>query len=376
MLLTLLVWNYTLSVAFVGLVTACAFDKTVIPLLQKHKALHIPLIVLGLSCSFVAELPLHVLLFKIIHVKFVHLFGGFDTFFPWLVYTLDLATMAGLVGLFIQAENSRQDADRVVRELDGKPIESFLSFPYLKHLVNPFYRIPLTVYPNITYATNEECTEAIVKANDYSQPRFMTLDVYRSSHCPDGPLRPVLYGSKNTFHPFEALLVAENNWVVVNIDYRLAPANAYPTHLLDVKRALRWVKQSIRSFGGDPNFVVLEGDSGGAQLAAMAAFTANQPEFQPGFEEVDTSVQGVISLSGGLDIQTSEEAKAFFAERVIMDPNVKQSFLDEHSPIHVLPKAGRDGKLVPFLAIAGRLDSLNDCSIAEDFKTIYDEGMQ
>jgi hypothetical protein len=28
---------------------------------------------------------------------------------------------------------------------------------------------------------------------------------------------------------------------------------------MDVKRAIRWLKQNISSFGGDPNFIVLSG---------------------------------------------------------------------------------------------------------------------
>lgn len=47
--------------------------------------------------------------------------------------------------------------------------------------------------------------------------------------------------------------------LIVNVGYRLAPKNAYPTHLIDVKRAIRWMKLNIASFGGDPNFIVLSG---------------------------------------------------------------------------------------------------------------------
>lgn len=67
-------------------------------------------------------------------------------------------------------------------------------------------------------------------------------------------------GSKDIFYPHEKLLIQESNWVVVNIGYRLAPKNAYPTHLMDVKRSIRWLKQNISSFGGDPNFIVLSGN--------------------------------------------------------------------------------------------------------------------
>lgn len=61
------------------------------------------------------------------------------------------------------------------------------------------------------------------------------------------------------FYPHQKVLVQENNWVMVNIGYRLAPKNPYPTHLIDVKRSLRWIKKNIASFGGDPNFIVLSG---------------------------------------------------------------------------------------------------------------------
>jgi acetyl esterase/lipase len=47
--------------------------------------------------------------------------------------------------------------------------------------------------------------------------------------------------------------------VVVSINYRLAPTSLYPSQLIDAKRALRWVKQNIEPFGGDPKFIAVAG---------------------------------------------------------------------------------------------------------------------
>jgi acetyl esterase/lipase len=50
--------------------------------------------------------------------------------------------------------------------------------------------------------------------------------------------------------------------------------------------------------------IVLSGSSAGAHLTAMAAVTANDPAFQPGFETADTSITAGIGLGGyygGLD---------------------------------------------------------------------------
>jgi acetyl esterase/lipase len=99
------------------------------------------------------------------------------------------------------------------------------------------------------------------------EQRQLQLDVYSNNNSM-ATHRPVLLhvhgggwrqGSKNIFYPFETMLVARENWVVVNMTYRLAPAHPYPAQLYDIKRALRWVKQNIHAYGGDPDFIVLSG---------------------------------------------------------------------------------------------------------------------
>ena len=51
-------------------------------------------------------------------------------------------------------------------------------------------------------------------------------------------------------------------------------------------------------YGADPSLLVVAGDSAGAHLASMAALTANDPVFQPGFEHADTSVSAAVCLYG------------------------------------------------------------------------------
>jgi acetyl esterase/lipase len=91
-------------------------------------------------------------------------------------------------------------------------------------------------------------------------------------------------------------------WVCVPISYRLSPKATFPDHIVDVKRALAWVKEHIAEYGGDPNFVVITGGSAGGHLSSLAALTPNEPEYQPGFEDQDTSVAAAVPFYGVYDL--------------------------------------------------------------------------
>src|SRR4029450_4266482 len=67
-------------------------------------------------------------------------------------------------------------------------------------------------------------------------------------------------------------------------------------------RALRWIRERMAEYGGDPDFVVVTGGSAGGHLAALLALTPNDPEFQPGFEDVDTSVTACVPFYGVYDL--------------------------------------------------------------------------
>jgi acetyl esterase/lipase len=102
--------------------------------------------------------------------------------------------------------------------------------------------------------------------------------------------------------------LAELGWVCVAINYRLSPRSTWPDHIVDVKRALAWTKEHIAEYGGDPNWIAITGGSAGGHLSALAALTANDPQFQPGFEEADTSVRAAVPFYGVYDFTRTDDA--------------------------------------------------------------------
>ncbi len=87
----------------------------------------------------------------------------------------------------------------------------------------------------------------------------------------------------------------------VAINYRLSPRATWPAHIVDCKRAVAWVREHIAEYGGDPGFIAVSGGSAGGHLSSLLALTPNQPEWQPGFEDMDTSVDACLPFYGVYD---------------------------------------------------------------------------
>lgn len=97
--------------------------------------------------------------------------------------------------------------------------------------------------------------------------------------------------------------LAARGWLCVDINYRLGPANRFPTIFSDVLRALAWVKTHAHEHGGDPSRVAITGGSAGGHLVALAALAHDDPGFKPGFESEDCSVAAAVPLYGMYDFE-------------------------------------------------------------------------
>jgi len=136
----------------------------------------------------------------------------------------------------------------------------------------------------------------------------LKLDVYRHKSRPQNcPTLLQIHGggwvigSKNEQGIPLMLHLAARGWVCVSVDYRLSPHATFPDHLVDLKRSIQWIREHGAEYGANPDFLVVTGGSAGGHLAALVGLTANDPEYQPGFEDVDTSVRACVPFYGVYD---------------------------------------------------------------------------
>ena len=165
--------------------------------------------------------------------------------------------------------------------------------------------------------------------------------------------------------------LAARGWVCVTVNYRLSPKATWPDHIVDVKAAIAWVKEHIGEYGGDPNFVVISGGSAGGHLAALAALSANDPAFQPGFESVDTSLAGCVSLYGVLEMTSQKDIGGRYGKglKVLLEKQVMKTTIHDHldlfkaaSPYHRLR-----ADAPPFLLLHGTNDTLVPVAVPRAF---------
>lgn len=105
-------------------------------------------------------------------------------------------------------------------------------------------------------------------------------------------------------------LAEDFNMVVIAPAYSLAPEHPFPAATNDSYAALIWASEVAHQYGGDPDRLILAGESAGANLAAVATLRAR--------DEGGPSVLAQILITPAIDAEANTASRLDFADAPMM----------------------------------------------------------
>jgi acetyl esterase/lipase len=318
-----------------------------------------------------AELPLqHVAWHVLATAVFVWL-GALGAWPGILGLGITAGSCVALVRLFAGARRVHEVMERCLSESLGSDYTSRIAPERLSPLDAP----PALAQILMPFAMGHRDVERIADLSYGEHGRRNQLDIHRART--GTARRPVLIqvhggawivGRKDQQGLPLMVHLALEGWVCVAINYRLSPRATFPDHIVDVKRAIAWVKANIARYGGDPDFVVIAGGSAGGHLAALAALTPDDKSLQPGFEEADTSVQACVPFYGVFDFTNKNGMGRpdlrMILERLIIKRPMKEAreVFEQASPLYRV-----SDRAPPFMVVHGINDILAPVGEARHF---------
>ena len=169
-------------------------------------------------------------------------------------------------------------------------------------------------------------------------------------------------GSPRT-HRKLGLRFAEAGFLVVNVDYRLAPEAPFPGPFEDCAFAVRWAAQNAARWGGDARRLAIGGDSAGGNLAAAVASQlagdASAPEIRAAL-----LIYGVFDFAAMLQMTDAAPNGDVEAARKLRDAMIHAYLGTNPTPSRLAdPRASplrAAAKLPPSFLVVGTADSLLD----------------
>ena len=139
----------------------------------------------------------------------------------------------------------------------------------------------------------------------------LKLDIYYPNFA-NKPIPTIIYvhggawvmGSKENIQNFpEFYLLRNSQFMIVSIDYRLAPKYKFPSQIEDVKSAVRFLRKESEKFGIDVNKIGCFGTSAGGHLVSLLGTTDKNSGFDKGENlEFSSRVNFVIDYFGPTDL--------------------------------------------------------------------------
>ena len=157
-------------------------------------------------------------------------------------------------------------------------------------------------------------------------------------------------GDKESMLESFCLPLVQQNFVVANVEYRLASVAPAPAAVTDVLTAAKWLHEHAAEYKIDPAQIIALGDSAGGHLALMAAMAPASAGLGP-----SSKIAAVIDLYGIADVadQLAEPNPRDYALAWIPDEARRMELARSLSPVTYVRKG-----LPPILAIHGDADDI------------------
>lgn len=141
-------------------------------------------------------------------------------------------------------------------------------------------------------------------------------DIYQPKSDEPRPVMLAIHGGAWTtgtkFAMFRhARILANRGYVVMAINYRLAPDHKWPAQIHDCKHAVRWIREHATEYNADPNRVYAFGYSAGGHLAALLATSDEddglEGEVREPYSKHSSRIDGLIAGGSPMEFSWIDE---------------------------------------------------------------------
>ena len=245
-----------------------------------------------------------------------------------------------------------------------------------------FVFLPNTVWAEDPVADQTALTRPYRSVRDAVYRRIegekVTADIFRPANDEVCPAVLMIHGgawsSGDKWHLHDhARELAQEGYVAISINYRLAPLHKITEQIEDCRAALDWVGKSAEKYNIDPKRIAIWGYSAGAHLACMLATQPN-PDSPP--------VMAVVAGGAPCDFQNIPEDSSVLS--LVMGGSRKQlpQLYHDVSPLNFAnPKCpptlffhGSKDLIVPTATSRRMHDALKSCGVETEYVTIEDKG--
>lgn len=191
------------------------------------------------------------------------------------------------------------------------------------YTVKRTYSKLITKYPFITIPKgqyNAAITEIKEIVYQQHKDRALDFDAFFFNKQKKNPAVVMIHGggwrsgNKNQMQDM-AIEIASKGYSCFAIEYRLSLEAKYPEGVIDVKNAIKFIKDNAIKFNVDPDKIAVLGCSSGGQMAALIGTTNEVLDFEDKLFKSKSSskVQAIIDIDGVLAFKHPESSEGEMA---------------------------------------------------------------